>query len=314
MHQDLYLPEGALLHTERNQRAISSLQGLMSAMENRTILEGKAILCDAAHNLVVDMGVYTGIIPRNEAAIGIEEGQTREIAVISRVGKAVAFHITGIETQPDGKVNIRLSRKSAQQQAMRHLLGTLSPGDIIPARVTHLEPFGAFVDIGCGNVSLIGIENISVSRISHPSDRFRIGQSIKAVVLHVDEENQRITLTHRELLGTWQENVSGFENGQTVRGVVRGIEEYGVFVELAPNLSGLAERRDNLCEGDTVSVFIKNIAPDKMKIKLIIIDVFHGEELRMIDESSYFVSSNHMDKWQYSPEICNKKNVSTEFK
>jgi len=313
MHRDLYLPEGLLLHTEKNQKSITSLQGLMLAMENRTILEGKVLLCDAAHNLVVGLGPYTGIIPRSEAAIGIEEGETREIAVISRVGKAVAFHITGIETLPDGNVSIRLSRRSAQQEAMRWLLNTLSPGDIIPARITHLEPFGAFVDIGCGNISLIGIENISVSRISHPQDRFEIGQKIKAAVLHIDEINSRITLTHRELLGTWCENASHFENGQTVRGVVRGIEEYGVFVELAPNLSGLAERRDNISEGDMVSVFIKNITPDKMKIKLIIIDVFPDEKVETISDSDYFVHEGHISKWQYSPEYCGKKNIFTDF-
>lgn len=313
MHRDLYLPEGSLLHTEKNIKALSSLQSLMLAMENRTILEGKVILCDAAHNLVVDLGAYTGIIPRSEAAIGIEEGQTREIAVISRVGKAAAFHITGIETSPDGKVSVMLSRKSAQQEAMRYFLNNFKPGDIVPAKITHLEPFGAFVDIGCGNVSLIGIENISVSRISHPSDRFEIGQDIKAVVLYIDEANQRITLTHRELLGTWSENISRFEPGQTVRGVVRGIEDYGVFVELAPNLSGLAERRDNLNEGDTVSVFIKNIAPDKMKIKLIIIDVFPNEKTEKISEKNYFIDGEHIGRWQYSPELCGKKNIFTEF-
>lgn len=313
MHQDLYLPEGALLHTEKNKKAKSSLQALTLAMENKTILEGRVILCDAAHNLIVDLGDYTGIIPRREAAIGIEDGATREIAVISRVGKAVAFQITGIETEPSGKVSIRLSRKSAQQEALRYYLTKLRPGDVLQAKVTHLEPFGAFVDIGCGNISLIGIENISVSRISHPKNRFAVGQDIAAAVLHIDEENQRITLTHRELLGTWEENVARFESGQTVRGVVRGIEEYGVFVELAPNLSGLAERREDICEGDSVSVFIKNIAPDKMKIKLIIIDVFKTDQEEPIRSCDYFIREGHIDRWQYSPEICVKKNIFTDF-
>lgn len=313
MYRDLYLPEGSLLHTEKNKKNTSSLQSLIAAMENKVIVEGKAVLCDAAHNLVVELGEYTGIIPRSEAAIGIAEGQTREIAVISRVGKPVACHITGIDTLPDGKTTLRLSRRKAQQEAMRYFLTHLVPGDIIPAQITHLEPFGAFVDIGCGNISLIGIENISVSRISHPRDRFSVGQKIKAVVLHVDETNCRISLTHRELLGTWEENVSEFEVGQTVRGIVRGIEEYGVFVELTPNLSGLAEKREKLNEGDLVSVFIKNIAPEKMKIKLIIIDVFPQENACIDQEYNYYIEEDHIDRWKYSPEICNKKNIFTEF-
>ena len=55
-------------------------------------------------------------------------------------------------------------------------IGSLRCGDIIDCRVTHLEPFGCFVDIGCGIASLIPIDCISISRISHPSDRFRVGQ------------------------------------------------------------------------------------------------------------------------------------------
>ena len=313
MLKEQYLPEGALIHTEQNRKAKSSITALWYAMENRITLEGRVILCDAAHNLVVELGEFTGMIPRREAAIGIDEGAVRVIAVISRVGKPVAFKITAIYTDENGEVSIFLSRKEAQMEALSFFLHNLRPGDVIPARVTHLEPFGAFVDIGCGNISLIGIENVSVSRISHPKDRFVIGQEIRAAVLHSSEDDGRITLTHRELLGTWEENAARFEAGQTVRGIVRGIEQYGVFVELAPNLSGLAERREDLSEGDHVSVFIKNIAPDKMKIKLIIIDILKNDEQQPVQLSDYFITDGHIDVWQYSPEDCEKKNIRTVF-
>ncbi len=313
MYQERYLPEGALLHTEANQAAMSNLTALTAAMENRTVLEATAILCDAAHNLVVQVGEYTGIIPRNDAAIGLESGQTREIAVISRVGKPVAFHVVGIETDSNGKTRLRLSRKDAQTEALRFFLETLQPGDILPAKVTHLEPFGAFVDIGCGNIALVGIENLSVSRIAHPSDRLSVGQEICAAVLHVDQAVGRITLTHRELLGTWAENAKRFEVGQTVRGVVRGIEDYGVFVELAPNLSGLAEKREGLEEGDAVSVYIKNITQEKMKIKLIIIDVFGKDQKNVVTCDDYFLTEGHLDLWEYSPPECDRKKIYTKF-
>ena len=313
MYQGLYLPEGALLDTEANQAALSSLSALTVAMENRTVLEGCVVLCDASHNLVVQVGEYRGIIPRVEAAIGIESGTTREIAVISRVGKPVAFHITGIETDVNGNTNLLLSRKSAQKEALKHYLNTLQVGDILPAKVTHLEPFGAFVDIGCGNIALIGIENLSVSRISHPKDRLAVGQAIYAAVRQVDAEAERITLTQRELLGTWAQNAAKFEVGQTVRGIVRGIEEYGIFVELTPNLSGLAEKRDGLEEGDAVSVYIKNITEEKMKIKLIVIDVCGKSQNTVITQADYFITDGHLDCWEYSPPDCEKKKIRTCF-
>ena len=77
-----------------------------------------------------------------------------------------------------------------------------------------------------------------MSRISHPSDRFRTGQDIYAVVTDVDQ-TLRVSLSHKELLGTWEENAALFSSGETVSGIVRSVEHYGVFVELAPNLAGL---------------------------------------------------------------------------
>ena len=312
MQKGNFLPEGALIDTEENKRNTATVAALKYAMDNNITLEGRVCLCDAAHNLIVKMGRFTGIVPRSDAALGIDEGMVREIAVISRVGKPIAVKVKKVEIAPNGELALELSRKAAQEETLDYLLHNLKPGDVIPARITHLESFGAFVDIGCGNISLIGIENISVSRISHPRDRFYIGQEIFAAVLSVNKTEKRIALTHRELLGTWQENAQLFESGQTVRGVVRGIEEYGVFIELAPNLSGLAEKKEGLKEGDEVSVFIKNIAYDRMKIKLIIIDILHD-----IDDEryniNYFIKEGRVDKWNYCPENCLKKNIYTFF-
>jgi len=162
-----FLPEGRLLHTSENEAACASCDGLRRAMEEGTVLEGVAQLCDGAHNLLVSVGPFTGFLPREEAALGIAEGTTREIAILSRVGKPVCFQITALE-ESGGVLRPRLSRRRAQQAALDAMLAGLHPGCILPAVVTHLESFGAFVDIGCGVPSLIGIENISVSRIPHP--------------------------------------------------------------------------------------------------------------------------------------------------
>jgi len=184
-------------------------------------------------------------------------------------------------------------------------------GDVISARVTHLEPFGAFVDMGCGIISLIGIENISVSRISHPSDRFVTGQDIYAVVLAIDRDLRRVTLSHRELLGTWQENASLFKAGETVAGIVRGVEDYGIFIELTPNLSGLAEKKEGLKEGEGVSVYIKSILPERMKIKLLVIDSFGPG--KGPSKLRYFITEGHIDHWKYSPDNCDKKVIERYF-
>ena len=232
----------------------------------------------------------------------------RDIAVISRVNRPVCFVITDIYKTSSGAVQASLSRLAAQQRCMENYVEKLSPGDVINARITHLEHFGAFADIGCGIVSLLPIDTISVSRIDHPSQRFKVGDSIKAVVKSND--NGRICLTHKELLGTWEENADNFSVGQTVTGIVRSVESYGAFIELTPNLAGLAELKTGLKPGMKVSVYIKNIIPQKMKIKLIVIDCF--DEDTEISPPEYYFFGDKISKFRYSPENCNKI-IETSF-
>ena len=229
-----YLPEGSYMVQPAVRQAFSTLGALRQAQDEGRILEAVAQRCTAAHDLLFDLGIAQGILPRVSCALGVAEGDTREIAILSRVGKPTCFVVTDIDESTDPPT-AWLSRTIVQQKAQDRLLDSLRPGDVIPARVTHLEPFGAFVDAGCGVPSLIGIENLSVSRICHPGDRLTVGQSILAAVRTVEPENRRISLTHRELLGTWAQNAALFSVGETVRGVVRSIEPYGVFIELTPN-------------------------------------------------------------------------------
>lgn len=305
-----YLPEGQLLATRENRAYCAGPAPLRQAMEAGVIVEGVATLCDAGRNLTVKLGNFTGIVPREEAALGIAEGSTREIAILARVGKPVAVKITAIEETVDGPRPV-LSRRLAQAEALDFMLSTLSPGQVVPAVVTHLEPFGAFVDLGCGVPSMIGIENISVSRIPHPRHRFQVGQEIYAVVLGVDRARKRVLLSHKELLGTWAENAASFSPGMTVPGYVRGVKDYGIFVELTPNLSGLAEVRPDFAEGDRVSVYIKSILPQQMKCKLLLIDRLPPEDGSCT--FPYFITGGQLTHWRYAPPDCEKAGSETIF-
>lgn len=303
-----YLPEGKLILTRKNREIISSEQLLREAIEQKTILEARASLCDQEHNLSVDLGCMKGIIPREEGALGIRDGSVRDIAVISRVNRPVCFTVSEIIRSENGEKTAVLSRENAQRICLEHYISALRRGDVIDARITHLENFGAFADIGCGIAALLPIDSISVSRIEHPRERFYTGMDIKAVVKSI--ENGRISLSHKELLGTWEENAAAFSAGETVTGIIRSVENYGAFVELAPNLAGLAESKENLCAGMQASVYIKSILPDKMKIKLIIIDTF--EYKYNPQKPKYFYTDSHMSRFLYSPAGC-KKLVETVF-
>ena len=235
--------------------------------------------------------------------MGISDGSVRDIAIISRVNKPVAFKITDFTDDEKGVRTAILSRRAVQQECAEEYIKNLAPGDIIDARVTHNENFGSFCDIGCGISALLPIDSISVSRIPHPDVRLKVNSMIKTVVKSIDAEG-RVTLSHKELLGTWAENAECFKAGQTVSGIVRSIEKYGVFIELAPNLAGLAEYTPIVNTGDAASVYIKSINPEKMKIKLAIVDSFPAEYEQ--EPVKYFYNGSHMDYWRYSPDASQK--------
>ncbi len=302
-----YCPEGGLLYTAENQAAVASLTTLMQAREDGTLLEGRAVRCDVEHNLYVRLPCGEGIIPHREGAIGIAEGTAKDIVLITRVNKPVCFVVTGFE-QSEGGCRPILSRRLAQERCREEFIAHLRRGDIIPARITRLETFGAFCDIGCGLPALLPIADISVSRIAHPRDRFQPGEEILAVVSSL--ENGRICLTHRELLGTWEENAALFSIGETVSGIVRSVEPYGVFVELTPNLAGLAEPREGVHAGQQAAVFIKSMQPEKQKIKLALIDT--QDDYRPPAPPRYFISDGSIDYWRYSPAECTRV-IETRF-
>ena len=301
----LYPPEGL------RPPSSFTLQSLREAQEQGSVLEGLVLRCDTGHDLILSLGGIQGRIPREEVVSPWISGAQRDIAVLSRVGKPACFSVTALRSDEKGAPAALLSRRTVQEQAMDYFLEHLRPGSVVTAVVTHLESFGAFLDVGCGIVAMLPIEHISVSRISHPAERFRPGQKILAAVRSVDREKRRFTMTHKELLGTWMENASWFRPGETVRGTVRSVKEYGSFIELAPNLSGLADARADLRQGDGVSVYIKSIRPERMKIKLQVIEklppLAEPEPLR------YQITDGVLDRWVYSPPGYEKPAVETVF-
>ncbi len=303
-----YFPEGFLINTKENKAILTSYDNFNKAFLEKTPVEARVSFCDCAHNLHIDFGFIEGIIPREECALGIKEGTTKDIAIISRVNKPVRFIIEGIETT-NGKPVAYLSRRKMQQAFIDNRLADMVPGDILEVKITHLESFGAFCDIGCGISALLPIDNISVSRIPHPDVRFNVGDTIKAIIKSFDEAG-RVILTHKELLGSWEENAELFKVGETVCGVIRSIESYGIFVELTPNLSGLAEYADGIYEGEFACVYIKSIIPEKMKFKLVIVDSFEDENRK--EKPRYFIDCEHIDYFRYSPENA-IKTIETTF-
>ena len=297
--------------TEGSYRSAARMTAaeLRAAMANREILQSTALAFDTQRQLRFELGGVKAVMPFVQCADGAENGTVRDIAVLTRVGRSTCFVIESLDTDETGQPVYRLSRAEAQRMCKADYLDALQPGDILPCTVTHIEPFGAFCDVGCGISALLPIDCMSVSRISSPADRVSMGQQILCAIKSRDLQG-RFVLTIRELLGTWEENAAGFTVGETVVGIVRSVEEYGTFIEIAPNLAGLAESCADLTPGQAVSVYIKNILPEKMKIKLVIVN--HSLNQRHRFELKYFITEGRLDRWVYStPE--SPKRIETDF-
>lgn len=140
------------------------------------------------------------------------------------------------------------------------------------ARIKDFQPYGAFVTLKDGVDALLPLKNISVTRLKSPDEMLKKGEEIEVLITEYNEDTGYITVSHKEFLGTWEENVAKFNVGDTVKGRIRGTTRGGVFIELMPNLVGLAEHKSGLMYGEEVDVLIKKISPENHKIKLVILD------------------------------------------
>lgn len=240
-------------------------------MRSGAVLQGVVKNCDTNYDLHINLGSnIEGIIPRNELeAINVDErGFCNPSICRNKVNNFVQFKVKEIF-----KDNVILSRKLVQQDALEWIKRDLKPGMVVNGIVKNIRKFGAFVEIGGGIVGLLHIEDISVSRIKSPEERFYIGQKINVMIKSIDKDNNKIVLSYKELLGDWEENVKEYDEKTIVEGTVKEADKYknGIFIELKPNLVGLAEYKEGLEYGQKVNVYIKKIIKDRKKIKLLII-------------------------------------------
>ncbi len=245
---------------------------LINAISTGEILQAKVNKCDSNYNLYVDLGnELTGVIPREEVeAVNVDEtGFPKPNICTSKVNRYVQFKVKDI----DSKNNYILSRRDVGKEALNWITNELQEGMIVNGIVKSMQPYGVFVEIGGGIVGLLHIEDISVARIKTPAERLKIGQKINVMIKCIDRKLERVILTYKELLGTWEDNIKDFSEGEVVTGIARETEKSknGIFVELKPNLVGMAEYKDGIEYGQDVEVYIKRIIPDKKKVKLLFV-------------------------------------------
>jgi len=256
---------------------------------------GLDALADAKDSGVPVTGKIVGVV---KGGVSVEIMRNRAFCPVSQidlnfvsdpaalVGQEYQFLITKIEER--GR-NIVVSRRKLleieREKSLAELLETLKVGDVTPATVTRLAPFGAFARIAPGVEGLIHISELSWRRVADPAEAVGLGQElpVKVTAIERNEKNGqlKISLSAKQALADpWTTVAEAFKAGDMVTGKVARLADFGAFIELAPGIEGLAhvselsyvkrvlKASDVLSQGQEVTVMVKEIDPAKRRISL----------------------------------------------
>ncbi|HEX2832110.1 MAG TPA: 30S ribosomal protein S1 [Thermoanaerobaculia bacterium] len=198
------------------------------------------------HGRVVSLTDYGAFIELEEGVEGLihvsEMSWTKKVRHPSKVlniGDDVEAVVSDVNT---ANRRISLSLKALEQNPWDTISERYPVGTVIEGRVRNLTDFGAFVEVEDGIDGLIHISDMSWHRrLKHPSEVLKKGDTVKARVINVDGENQRLSLSIREFLpNEWDNFAKGHNLGDEVIGVVSKITDFGLFIRLADGVEGLA--------------------------------------------------------------------------
>lgn len=156
------------------------------------------------------------------------------------VGKTMEFKVVKInETIKNAVVSHKALIESDIEAQRAVIMGKLEKGQVLEGTIKNITDFGAFLDLG-GVDGLLYITDISWGRINHPTEVLKMDQKLNVVVLDFDDDKKRISLGLKQLTPhPWDTLSADIVEGNTLKGKVVNIEDYGAFLEIMPGVEGL---------------------------------------------------------------------------
>jgi small subunit ribosomal protein S1 len=242
---------------------------------NTTRVKGKVVS-------LTDYGAFVELEEGVEGLIHVSEmswsKKVKHPSKILAVGQTVECQVLGLDQEAH---RISLGLKQVEQNPWEQLVEKYPVGSKIQGKVRNLTEFGAFVEVEEGIDGLIHISDLSwTKRVKHPSELLKKGDTVDAVVLNIDAENQRLSLGLKQLAtDIWDEFFTHHKVGDIVEGKIARMTNFGVFVELAEGIEGLVhvseldEKRiekpeDAVKVGDTLPMKIIKVNEGEKKIGL----------------------------------------------
>ncbi len=229
---------------------------------------------------LTDYGAFIELEPGVEGLIHVSEmswsKRVKHPSKILNVGDTVEAMVLGVDP---GARRISLGLKQVESNPWHELSGKYPIGTTITGKVRNLTEFGAFVEVEEGIDGLIHISDMSWSKVKHPSEVLKKGDTVEAQVLSIDADNQRLSLGLKQLqTGIWKEFFDKHHVSDIVEGKVVRLTNFGAFVELADGIEGLihvsefdsaqgAEKLE-LRAGENYQMKIIRLVPEERKIGL----------------------------------------------
>lgn len=231
---------------------------------------------------ITDYGVFVELEEGVEGLIHVSEmtwsKKPRHPSKIVSVGDELEVMVLNIE--PETK-RISLGMKQLQQNPWDLVTENYPVGSIIEGKIKNITDFGVFIGIEEGIDGLIHVSDLSwTERIKHPSEKYAKGETIQAVVLKIDKENERFSLGVKQLVpDPWQEAYNTYPSGTVVEGEITNVTDFGVFVKLEEGIEGLVHvseiSKDKVKTpvgmyqvGDTLKAIVINVSAKDRKIGL----------------------------------------------
>ena len=292
--------KGQLLLSHRKARAAKSWDRVNQALENDEIIKGY-IKCRTKGGMIVDVFGIEAFLPGSQ----IDVKPIRDYDVF--VGKTMEFKVVKINQEFKNVVVSHKALIEAElEQQKKDIIAKLEKGQVLEGTVKNITSYGVFIDLG-GVDGLIHITDLSWGRVNHPEEIVTLDQKLNVVILDFDDEKKRIALGLKQLQPhPWDALDADLKVGDSVKGKVVVMADYGAFVEIAPGVEGLIHvsemswsqhlrsAQDFMKVGDEVEAVVLTLDREERKMSLGIKQL-KADPWEKIEEN-YPVGSKHTAK------------------
>lgn len=267
-------------------------QQALQHMNEKTAYVGKVVGINRG-GVIVRMGELRGFVPNSQLDYGrFPDKNVGQEQLQKLVGKKLTVKILEVDRERGRLImSERAAMRERRENQRQELLETINPGDVFTGRVINLTNYGAFVDIG-GIEGLVHLSELSWKRVKTPADVLNVGDEIKVAVLSIDQEQQRIALSLKQLeTDPWTIVDQLYTEGQLIEATITKLTKFGAFARLNDDyeleglihISELAQDhinhpREIVKVEDTVTVRIIRIASDQRQL---------GLSLKQVDSAAY---------------------------